>query len=263
MFWSIMVWAWLHWFWKTSCRIWPSAAAPRGLLWSYGPPAQTVSSLSWSRSVSTLPNTMAPRRPLPIGSARSQSVPALSSYHRARSSAALTSEGGAEAGRAAAVHPVGSMAAPAPAAPNLKTCLRERSDISHPSGGVNRSPPRGQARRGPWRRLPSAGPPERASGPGDQVRVHFWLAAPVQVQICTRVPLAVPAPWTSRHLFAPTAVMLPSAFSVHFWLSWPLQSQMMTAVPSAVPAPLTSRHLLPYTRSSPAAVEVHCWFAPP
>src|SRR5689334_12186878 len=37
----------------------------------------------------------------------------------------------------------------------------------------------------------------------------------------------------------------------------------MTPVPFAVPAPDTSRQLLPYTRSSPAAVRIHCWLAWP
>ena len=41
---------------------------------SLGAPDQTVDSLSASRSRSTPPNTMAPRRPLPTGSASSQRV---------------------------------------------------------------------------------------------------------------------------------------------------------------------------------------------
>src|SRR4051812_2605297 len=129
MFWSMRLCAWLHCPAKTCCRICASAPAPRGLLWSYGPPAQMVSSLSCSRSVLTLPNTMAPRRPLPSGSARSQSVPALASYHSARSFAARTSAGATDAGLAAAVHCVGNSAAPAPAALSFSTCLRDNSDI--------------------------------------------------------------------------------------------------------------------------------------
>src|SRR5689334_3014630 len=70
---------------------------------------------------------------------------------------------------------------------------------------------------------------------GTQTRVHFWLFWPLQVQICALVPLAVPPPATFRHLFAPTAVMVPSALRRHFWLFCPLQSQMITDVPSAVP----------------------------
>src|SRR3954470_11949672 len=100
-------------------------------------------------------------------------------------------------------------------------------------------------------------------GVGPAPVVQRWLAWPLQVQICTLVPLAVPLPETSRHLLAPMAVMLPSVLRRHFWLFWPLQSQMSTVVPSAVPAPLTSRHLPLYTRSSLALVVVHCWLAWP
>ena len=49
------------------------------------------------------------------------------------------------------------------------------------------------------------------------------------------VPLAVALFGTSRHLFDPTAVMVPSVLMRHCWLDWPLQSQMMTLVWSAVP----------------------------
>src|ERR1041384_3879860 len=38
---------------------------------------------------------------------------------------------------------------------------------------------------------------------------------------------------------------------------------MITCVPLAVPAPSTSRQLVPNTRSSPAAVRVHCWLVRP
>src|ERR1017187_4325645 len=48
------------------------AAAPAGLLRSRCSPAQTVSSLSWMRSDGAPPKTMAPSRPLPIGSASFQ-----------------------------------------------------------------------------------------------------------------------------------------------------------------------------------------------
>src|ERR1019366_1727094 len=48
------------------------AAAPAGLLRSRSSPAQTVSSLSWMRSDGAPPKTMAPSRPLPIGSASFQ-----------------------------------------------------------------------------------------------------------------------------------------------------------------------------------------------
>src|SRR5690349_13953027 len=122
-FWSIRLCAWLHWLAKTACRICASAPAPRVLLWSYGPPAQIVSSLSWSRSTSTLPNTIAPRRPLPSGSARSQSAPAPCSYQSARPFAVPTS-GGAAADAGDADHVTGSEAAPATTAAALSTCLR-------------------------------------------------------------------------------------------------------------------------------------------
>ena len=134
MFWLTRFCAWVHWFAKTSRRISASAPRPRELLGSCGPPAQTVSSLSCSRSASTLPNTMAPSRPLPIGNARSQSVPAALSYQSARSPAASTCGGAAEPARATAVQGSGSRAPPAPAAPILRVCRRVRSDIDPPSG---------------------------------------------------------------------------------------------------------------------------------
>jgi hypothetical protein len=46
-----------------------SAARAFVLFGSYGPPAHSVSSLSWMRSWSTPPNTIAPSRPLPTASA--------------------------------------------------------------------------------------------------------------------------------------------------------------------------------------------------
>src|SRR5215475_12414089 len=53
---------------RTSARFF----APSGLLRSRFSPAQIVSSLSWIRSVRTPPNTIAPRRPFPIGKASFQ-----------------------------------------------------------------------------------------------------------------------------------------------------------------------------------------------
>src|SRR5688572_20209013 len=50
-----------------------SAARASGFTGSYGRPAHSVSSLSCSRSCTTPPNTIAPRRPLPTGSARTHS----------------------------------------------------------------------------------------------------------------------------------------------------------------------------------------------
>ena len=47
----------------TSGNVWSAS----GLVASHGPPAQTVSSLSWMRSRSTPPKTIAPSRPFPTG----------------------------------------------------------------------------------------------------------------------------------------------------------------------------------------------------
>ncbi len=47
--------------------------------------------------------------------------------------------------------------------------------------------------------------------------VHFWLFWPLQVHRTTGVPLAVPAPLTSRHRPAWTLRTDPSACLVHFW----------------------------------------------
>src|SRR6266545_155841 len=49
-----------------------TAAGPAGFIRSRFSPAQTVSSLSWRCSSATPPKTIAPRRPLPIGSASFQ-----------------------------------------------------------------------------------------------------------------------------------------------------------------------------------------------
>ena len=59
------------------------ASLASGLTGSYGPPAQSVSSLSCSRSFTTPPNTMAPRRPFPTGSARTHSALAACAVGRA------------------------------------------------------------------------------------------------------------------------------------------------------------------------------------
>src|SRR5918993_5485027 len=53
----------------TSRRTSASACGAFGLFQSRGPPDQSVSSLSWSRSRSMPPNTIAPSLPLPTGSA--------------------------------------------------------------------------------------------------------------------------------------------------------------------------------------------------
>src|SRR6185503_5885012 len=51
-----------------------SASRASGFTGSYGRPDHSVSSLSCSRSCTTPPNTMAPRRPLPTGSAPTHSL---------------------------------------------------------------------------------------------------------------------------------------------------------------------------------------------
>lgn len=73
--------------------------------------------------------------------------------------------------------------------------------------------------------------------PGVHWRLHFWLAAPVQSQMVTVLPLAVPLPATSRHRPEPTPVMVQSVLSRQCWLVWPLQSQMIAELPLAVAAP--------------------------
>src|SRR4051794_28002257 len=84
--------------------------------------------------------------------------------------------------------------------------------------------------------------------------LHFWLAPPLQLQRMSFVPLAVPAPWASRHRPDCTPVMVPFALTFHCWLVWLLQSQMITCVPLVVPRPFASRHLLPYTWNCLASV---------
>ena len=93
--------------------------------------------------------------------------------------------------------------------------------------------------------------------------VHFWLVPPLHVQSSTAVPLAVPAPVTSRHSPDSTPTIVPSEFTRHCWLVPPLQVQICTRVPAAVAWFGTSRHLLPYTVSWLLSVDVHCWLAPP
>jgi len=57
-----------------------------------------------------------------------------------------------------------------------------------------------------------------------QLRAHFWLAPPLQVQICSGVPLAVPWAVASRHLPDPTPTTVPSVLRFHCWLVPPWQS---------------------------------------
>src|SRR5690606_8965362 len=72
-------------------------------------------------------------------------------------------------------------------------------------------------------------------------RVHLWLFWPLQSQMITAVPSAVPAPFTSRHL-PPYTRSSPELVAVHCWLVPPWQSQMCTWAPLDWEAPSTSRH---------------------
>ena len=67
----------------------------------------------------------------------------------------------------------------------------------------------------------------------EAVRVHCWLAPPLQVYCSMSPPSAVEAPVTSRHL--PNARTVPSAAIVQLWAPVPLQVYSWTAVPLAVP----------------------------
>lgn len=100
-------------------------------------------------------------------------------------------------------------------------------------------------------------PPPSAAG-----AVHFWLAAPVQVQIWIGVPLAEVLPVTSAHLFACGLTRSRAAETVHFWLAPPVQSHSWSLAPSAVELPATSRHL-PRARTVPSEPTVHCWAVVP
>src|SRR4051812_41821895 len=89
-------------------------------------------------------------------------------------------------------------------------------------------------------------------GAGGQ-RLHCWLVPPLQVQISTSTPLAVPAPVTSRQSPDCTPTIVPVGLTVQRWLAAPVQSEMSTAVPAAVPWLRTFRHFVPYTPSAPLA----------
>ena len=69
--------------WRRRRRISGRTAFAAGLFQSLRKPDQRVSSLSWSRSESTPPKTMAPRRPFPTGRASVHSL-ADCLYQRAR-----------------------------------------------------------------------------------------------------------------------------------------------------------------------------------
>jgi hypothetical protein len=68
------------------------------------------------------------------------------------------------------------------------------------------------------------------------------LAAAVQVQICSWLPLAELWPVASRHLPEPVFTRVP-LLAVHFCAAVPLQSYSWTLAPLAVEAAATSRHL--------------------
>src|SRR5690348_14325761 len=92
--------------------------------------------------------------------------------------------------------------------------------------------------------------------------LHFWLLWPLQVHRMTAVPLAVPAPLTSRHRPDLTPVTEPSEFCRHCWLAWPLQVQMITGVPGVVwPLEASTQRVSPIVLSSPAEVKPKAWLA--
>src|SRR6185436_7288687 len=91
-------------------------------------------------------------------------------------------------------------------------------------------------------------------------RVQRWLAAAVQVQRMTVVPLAVPALLTSRHRPDCRPTIVPSALNVHCWLVPPLQSHSCAFAP-AVADSGASRHLPRTCRLWPATVQR--WLAAP
>src|SRR6266498_2712203 len=72
--------------------------------------------------------------------------------------------------------------------------------------------------------------------------VHCWLAPPVQLQICSWLPLAELQFVASRHFPEPVLTRAPPD-TVHFWAFVPLQSYSWILVPLAVPAAVTSMHL--------------------
>ena len=69
--------------------------------------------------------------------------------------------------------------------------------------------------------------------------LHCWLGCPVQSQITTGVPSAVPRPDASRHLLPYTTSCLPER--AHDWLVWPLQFDSCSWVPLPLPPLGTSR----------------------
>jgi hypothetical protein len=77
---------------------------------------------------------------------------------------------------------------------------------------------------------------------GGRSQFHCWLSCPLQFQTTTLVPLAVAAPYTSRHRPDWAFVIVLFALTVHFWVFAPLQFAMTAAVPALVPPFAVSRH---------------------
>src|SRR5690349_4661552 len=78
----------------------------------------------------------------------------------------------------------------------------------------------------------------------------------------TAVPLAVPAPLTSRH--DPDPVIEPSLLCRHCWVARPSHAEMTAGVPGEVWLFWASTHRVPLVvRSSPAEVNSNAWALPP
>ncbi len=90
---------------------------------------------------------------------------------------------------------------------------------------------------------------------GPRCRVHFWLAAVVQVhrlRVCCRRSCR---PLRSRHLPELGLRRVPLACGAQFCAPLPLQVYSWIFVPSAVAAPATSRHLPRARRLLPSRVQ--------
>src|SRR5512138_2941570 len=73
------------------------------------------------------------------------------------------------------------------------------------------------------------------------MNLNLWAAAPLQSQICKRVPLPVAPFGESRQRPDCGFLSEPFACGIHFWPPTPLQSHNSTCVPLAVPLPMISR----------------------
>src|ERR1022692_936267 len=92
-----------------------------------------------------------------------------------------------------------------------------------------------------------------------QGRDHFWLALPVQSQICSWVPGVVDQFVSSRHLLDCGLYSDPLDCGMKTCAPVLLQVYRSTVVPSAVPPPLMSMHLPKACSVLPAWTTVHCW----